>query len=86
MRKIELEESLLFAAEESDSLLALDRALPKPEQSMPEHSRVVELRYCPGLPVEDAAQVLAISERTIERQWSSARAWLYREIGEGCLS
>jgi RNA polymerase sigma factor (sigma-70 family) len=50
---------------------------------MPEHSRVVELRYFSGLSVEDTAEVLGMSERTVKRQWSSARAWLHREIEQG---
>jgi RNA polymerase sigma factor (sigma-70 family) len=46
----------------------------------PRQSRVVELRYFGGLSVEDTAKVLGVSEKTVKRDWSLARAWLHGEI------
>ncbi|HKE04185.1 MAG TPA: ECF-type sigma factor, partial [Blastocatellia bacterium] len=43
-------------------------------------SQVVELRFFGGLSAEETAGVLKVSLRTVEREWSLARAWLYREL------
>jgi RNA polymerase sigma factor (sigma-70 family) len=46
----------------------------------PRPSRIVELRYFGGLTEPQIAETLKISERTVRRDWSLARAWLYREL------
>jgi DNA-directed RNA polymerase specialized sigma24 family protein len=43
-------------------------------------SRIVELRFFGGLSVEETAEVLKISSRTVKREWSLARAWLYCQL------
>lgn len=78
-----LEEGLTPAPQREINLLALDEALSKLEQIDPEKSRMVELRFFSGLSVEETAQVMGVSPRTIDRQWQTARAWLHREIGRG---
>jgi len=60
----------------------LDRALDRLAQLDPRQSKVVELRYIGGLTVEEAAQVLGVSPKTVKRDWSIARAWLRRELGD----
>jgi RNA polymerase sigma factor (sigma-70 family) len=45
-----------------------------------QQSRVVELRFFSGLTVEETAEVMGISPATVKRDWSVARAWLYREL------
>lgn len=45
-------------------------------------SRIVELRFFGGLSVEETAEVLCLSPRTIARKWRLAQAWLYRELTE----
>jgi DNA-directed RNA polymerase specialized sigma24 family protein len=40
------------------------------------------LRYFGGLTVEETAQFLKMSHRTVEREWTAAKAWLYRELTE----
>ncbi|MEI8021193.1 MAG: sigma-70 family RNA polymerase sigma factor [Schlesneria sp.] len=65
-----------------DSLLSLDEALKKFEQEDPDAFRLVMLRYFGGLTVEEAAAAMGVSVRTAKRNWSFARAWLQREIGE----
>ena len=47
-----------------------------------QQARVVELRFFSGLTVEETATALGISPKTVKRDWSVARAWLKREIGE----
>jgi RNA polymerase sigma factor (sigma-70 family) len=46
----------------------------------PEQGRIVELRFFGGLTVEETAEVLHISPATVKREWSTAKAWLYREL------
>ncbi len=49
----------------------------------PQQARVVELRFFTGLSIEETAEVLAISESTVKRDWVSAKAWLFRELSKG---
>lgn len=62
-------------------LVALDSALRGLEAVSPRQARVVELRFFGGLSVEQAAEVLGVSPRTVEVDWRTARAWLRRELG-----
>jgi RNA polymerase sigma factor (TIGR02999 family) len=64
----------------ADELLALDEALQRLASIDPRKSRVIELRYFGGLSVAEVAEVLDISQITVMRDWSMARAWLRREI------
>ncbi len=61
-------------------LEALDAALTQLATFDPRQARVVELRYFAGLTVEEAADVLDASPRTVKRDWQMARAWLRREM------
>ena len=67
-------------AERSDMLLALDAALERLATLNPRLSQVVECRYFGGLTVEETAQVLGVTPRTVERDWAKARCWLYVEL------
>jgi RNA polymerase sigma factor (TIGR02999 family) len=58
----------------------LDRALTRLEAIDPQQGRVVELRFFGGMTIEETAEVLGLSSATIKREWSVARAWLYREL------
>jgi RNA polymerase sigma-70 factor (ECF subfamily) len=54
------------------------------KQLDPQQARVVELRFFGGLTVEETAEVLRISPRTVKRDWAVARAWLHGELsGKG---
>ena len=79
---ITLDEGVAAAPQRDLNLLALDEALTRLEQLDPEKSRMVELRFFTGLSVEETAEVMGVSPRTIDRQWQTAKAWLYREIGK----
>ena len=61
-------------------LLALDRALEALAERDGEMARVVELRYFAGLSVVETAQALGLSSRSVNRAWTAARAWLFREL------
>jgi RNA polymerase sigma-70 factor, ECF subfamily len=64
-------------------VLAIDEALDRLAAQDPEQVRIIELRFFAGLTVEETAQVVGRSPRTIKREWSLAKAWLYRELRSG---
>lgn len=61
-------------------LIDLDRALCKLDQVNSDCCRIVELRYFAGLSVEEVAEVMGSSERSIHRKWQWAKTWLYRHL------
>ena len=63
-----------------DRILALDEALNRFAAAEPQQAELVKLRYFVGLKIEEAAEVLGISEATAKRWWTYARAWLFNEI------
>jgi len=78
--KVMLDENVNFTRERASELLALDDALQSLARMDERKSRIVELRYFGGLTVEETAQVLGISDKTVMRDWNLAKAWLYREL------
>lgn len=79
--KISLSEGALIFGEYNEKILDLDEALKRLAEFDERLSKVVELRFFAGLNVEEAAEVLSCSPATIKREWSLARAWLFRELG-----
>jgi RNA polymerase sigma factor (TIGR02999 family) len=77
--RVSLAEAEGRAAREAD-LVALDDALSALEKLNPRHSRIVELKFFGGLAVNEIAEVLALSPRTIAREWEVARVWLFRQL------
>ena len=69
-----------FPPAKSCELVELDEALRSLEQLDPQQARIVELRFFGGLTVEETAEALGISPRTVKRDWSVARAWLHGEL------
>lgn len=61
-------------------VLDLDRALDALARGYPRQARVVELRHFGGLSVEEAGEVLGVSNDTVQRDWKFARLWLMREL------
>jgi RNA polymerase sigma factor (TIGR02999 family) len=82
-RKATLEEGLLITEEHLDDVLALDDCLTRLAALDPRQAHLVELRFFAGLNVEETAEVMGISTATVKREWSSAKAWLNREITGG---
>jgi RNA polymerase sigma factor (TIGR02999 family) len=70
-------------APERTDLVALDDALQALTELDPRQAKVVELRFFGGLTHEEAALVLDVSPATVRRDWTLARAWLYRELNAG---
>jgi DNA-directed RNA polymerase specialized sigma24 family protein len=60
----------------------LDEALSRLEQQSPEAAQVVRLRFYTGLSVNETADAMHVSPRTVDRHWTYARAWLWRELNE----
>lgn len=71
---------LAAAKQGSEEILALDEALRRLETQDGRLYRVVMLRFFAGLSVEDTAQAMDLSARTVKREWTYARAWLFRAI------
>ena len=71
-----------IAFQSDEDIIELDEAMKKLEAFDPDLSKVVELRFFAGLNVEETAKVLNCSASTVKREWSLARAWLFRELGK----
>jgi RNA polymerase sigma factor (TIGR02999 family) len=81
-QRVDLDQALLVASAPSDELRALSEALDRLEATDPPAARLVKLRYFAGLTMPEAAQVLGMTLRTAERNWTYARTWLHRELSE----
>jgi len=77
---VPLEQAGLAIEERAAEIVALDEALARLETLEPRLARIVEMRFFAGLSVEEAAQALALSERTVKREWQKARAFLFHEL------
>jgi RNA polymerase sigma-70 factor, ECF subfamily len=84
-QKVALEDTMAICEQRPVDMIALDQALTGLEALDSEQARLVELRFFGGLSVEQTAEVMGISPATVKRSWSSARAFLHREITGGSL-
>jgi len=84
--KLALEDAEDHAKVFDVDIVALDDALKSLATMDEQQSRVVELKFFGGLSVEDTAEVLGISASTVKRDWTTARAWLYRELNRSVTS
>jgi RNA polymerase sigma factor (TIGR02999 family) len=78
--KLSLEEVTESAAARDLDLIALDDALKDLAAIDARQSRVVELRFFAGLSLEETAEILQISPATVKREWTAAKAWLFRQL------
>ena len=79
-RAVPIDDALAFAPEHSLELIKLDESLERLAQLDPRQARIVELRFFGGLSVEQTAEMLGISEKTVKRDWSVAKAWLHGDL------
>ena len=77
---VSLDNAAFVTGESMTDLVALDDALNELAGLDPRKVQVVEMRFFAGLSVEETANVLKVSPVTVMRDWSSAKAWLYREL------
>jgi RNA polymerase sigma-70 factor (ECF subfamily) len=77
---VPLDEALVFSPGQSDELLKLDESLNRLTTLDPRQGKIVELRFFGGLTVEETAEVLGISPKTVKRDWTVAKAWLHGDL------
>jgi RNA polymerase sigma factor (TIGR02999 family) len=78
--RVDLDERLLVPSEIREDLVALDEALNKLAAIDSQAAELVQLRYFAALPLPEIAPILGVSQRTCDRLWAFARAWLHREL------
>jgi RNA polymerase sigma-70 factor (ECF subfamily) len=83
VQHVSLEEAAMVGGARAADLVALDDAMNALARLDPRKVQVVEMRFFGGLSVEETAEVLKVSPVTVMRDWSTAKAWLYRELGGG---
>ncbi len=79
-QRVDIELALVVAELPPAELLALDEVLARFKEQDRQAAQIVELHCFAGLTIEEAAAALGISERTAYRDWSYARAWLFRRL------
>ncbi|HEV7508502.1 MAG TPA: ECF-type sigma factor [Thermoanaerobaculia bacterium] len=77
---LSLDQALEIGVASDEALLALDEALHRLARQSARLARVVECRFFAGFDERETARALGLSERTVRRDWTLARAWLYREL------
>ena len=77
---VSLDEAALVGGDRAADLVALDDAMNTLAQLDPRKAQVVEMRFFGGLSVDETADVLKVHPATVMRDWSTAKAWLYREL------
>ena len=80
LHRIALDEEMSVSPRRDEDLVELDEALNKLAKLDPRQARIVELRFFGGLTVAEVADVLGVSKRTVENEWTMVRAWLRREL------
>ncbi len=78
--RLSLDEALAIPQDRDLDLVSLDESLKALAEFDERQSRIVELRFFAGLSVEETADVLRISPATVKREWTAAKAWLFREM------
>ncbi len=81
--KVSLEEANVPTGERAMELVELDDALQRLAEVFPRKGKVVELRFFGGFSVEETADILGVSDKTVMREWESAKLWLYRQMDGG---
>ena len=73
-------ESELSLLHKAEHVLMIDEALKRLAQLSPRQVQVVELRYFAGFSISETAEIMNLSDATVSRDWTAARAWLQREL------
>lgn len=78
--RVDIEGVELAATSPDDKILLMDEALEKLRAEDPEKSRIVVMKFFGGMTNQEVAESLGVTERTVERQWAFAKAWLFQSI------
>jgi RNA polymerase sigma-70 factor (ECF subfamily) len=81
-QKVSLDDVLLVSPERTEEVLSVHESLSRLEKLDARQARIVELRYFGGLTVEEIAEVVGISTKTVMRELNVAKAWLYGDLKE----
>jgi RNA polymerase sigma-70 factor, ECF subfamily len=81
--RVSFEDRLILREDRIEDVIAMDQVLGRLEALDARQGRIVELRFFAGMSVEEIAEVMCISTPTVKREWSSAKAWLHRELTGG---
>ena len=85
-RQVTFDESAIVSPQRGAEMVAVDEALTDLAQHDARKSKIVELRFFGGLNIEETAEVMGISPTTVQREWRSAKAWLYQAIRQGTIN
>lgn len=83
LKRVELQDDVAISVQQLDEVEEVDEALKRLMEVNPRRARIVELRYFGGLSFDEIASLLAMAPRTVKRDWSLARIWLFRELRPG---
>ena len=83
LQRVEIDDNFVISPERLDEVLFLDSALQNLKKKNLRQAQVVELRYFGGLSVEQIAAILEVAPRSVKRDWSLARMFLYSELRPG---
>jgi RNA polymerase sigma factor (TIGR02999 family) len=78
--RVTLDDAVALAPQREEQILELDEALERLAKLDPRQAQIVEMRFFGGLSVKEVAAQLGVSTRTVEGDWTMARAWLLREL------
>ena len=81
-QKVSLDDVLLVSPDRTEEVLSVHESLSRLEKLDARQARIVELRYFGGLTVEEIAEVVGISTKTVMRELNVAKAWLYGDLKE----
>jgi RNA polymerase sigma factor (TIGR02999 family) len=81
-QKVSLDDVVLVSSDRADEVLAVHESLSRLEKLDARQARIVELRYFGGLTVEEIAEVVGISTKTVMRELKVAKAWLHGDLKE----
>lgn len=79
-QKLSLDEAISFAPAQDIGLLKLDEALDQLKEQDERQAKIVELKFFGGLTIEETGEVMGISRATVKREWTIAKAWLFRQL------
>jgi RNA polymerase sigma factor (TIGR02999 family) len=80
LQRVELQDYVAVTSERPEQVLALHEALTRLEIEDPRKAKVMELRYFGGFSIEEIADILRVSPRSVKRDWALARIWLLRQM------